>query len=288
MADISKVVAPGDVSVFSCPSGSTPELKAGDLLPNAENAQFFVSSVNGADFVIGPMKAGSADLTYKCSDGSEQTTLIEVPAQEPDKLPPAEGPLGMIAFDLSWLWIVIGSVLVATLVAIFIYGRKKKKLKQSLLLKSQNAQATKRDPQQLLRDMIALLDGIEKNSSSADIKADDLYQRGYRSIRGFLEKSLKLKTQAETTPQFLGSIRIAASKHKIPSDLIAKIERSMVSSDQNRFGAALHDSPESRRGYATELKSILNALLQLDAQWKSQEAQTAVAKPTKKPGAKKP
>ncbi len=267
---ISKVIAGGDTATIYCPEGSTPSLKAGDLLPNAEDAQFFITAVADNGFTVGPLKAGTFELAYRCSNNEEYKTSIEIPYQEPDKLPPKEGPLDLVAFNLWWLWAVLIAAIIAAFVAALVYQRKKHRAKQQQKQKEAKVGATQRDPQQLLRDMIAKLELVEKSPMTTELKSDELYQKGYRSVRGFLEKELKLKTQAETTPQFIGSLKIIGAKLKIPTELLNQIERSLVLSDQNRFGAASSDSPEFRKQYASDLKLILQSLLKLSVQWQVQ------------------
>ncbi|HVJ66191.1 MAG TPA: hypothetical protein VM901_13115 [Bdellovibrionota bacterium] len=255
---ISKVIAGGDVAELFCPEGTTPGLNAGELLPNAEKPDFYVIAIKDHGFTVGPMKVGTFEVVYRCSDNQEYRTSIEVPAQEADKLPPHEGPLALIAFSLWWLWVAIALLILAALASVIVYRVRKVRAHAALKRQEAQAKASRKDPQQLLRDMIAAADSL---------RAEELYQKGYRSVRGYLEKELKLKTQAETTPQFLGSLKIIAPKHKIPSELVTQIERCLMVSDQNRFGAGTSDSEDARRHYATELKSILTHLLRLSAQW---------------------
>lgn len=280
---INKVVSPGDVVVISCPDGLQPLLKAGDMLPSAEAATFYVITVDGSGFTLGPLKSGVTELKYRCSDENEYQTSLEVPTQDPQKLPPGEGPLLPIAFDLFWIWLVMAAVILLSLLGLASYQLRKKRLQKAQAQKALAAQATKKSSNQLLRDTIAWLEQIEKAPTSPDLKVGELYQRGYRSIRGYLESELKLKTQPETTTQFLGSLRIIAPQKSLPAELLARIERSLVFSDQNRFGAALSDAPETRLAYASELKGILTALVQASVKWRAEAGQnTTPAKPSKK------
>jgi hypothetical protein len=278
---IAKVVAGGDTLSLSCPSGSAPQVRVGDLLPSADDAQFFVAKVSGESFVLGPLQVGTFELSVNCSDNSEIKNTIEVHAQDPQQLPPFEGPLGLIAFNLWWFWALIAALILISAASVFWVRHRKNRARAEIKRKAELAKPRARDSGQLLRDMIATLEQLEKSPGASNLKADEIYQKGYRSIRGFLEKELKLKTQAETTPQFLGSLKIIAAKHKIPSELVVQIERSLVFSDQNRFGAAASDSAEARKQYAKEVKGILQSLLKQSASWATAQATKPIRRGSK-------
>lgn len=274
--EMTKIIAPGDMIVLSCPEGTLPGFHTGDAIPNATDPNFFVIATSGSDFTLGPAKTGTFELTYQCNDQNYQAS-IEVPQQDPSRMPPHEGPLGLISYSLSWLWIAI--LAVAILAAIWAFWWRIKKKRQLLAAKKiLSTPTTKKSTQQLLQESILMLESVERSPNNIELRSDELYQKGYRSLRGFLESELKLRTQAETTTQFLGSLKIIASGKQISSELLIKIERSMNFSDQNRFGAALSDSPEARKNYATELRGILQSLQKISSQW-SAEVKTGSSKP---------
>lgn len=285
-ASFAKVVSPGDTLTLNCPEGLAPKFKTGDLLPNGEAPAFFVSQVSGSEFIVGPLKPGTFNLEYECGEqGQKLTSSIEVVAISKEEMPNQSPPLLPVGFSFLWLWLSLLILLVLVGGALFWINKKKSATKKQAqeLLKLQKSQ--KKDPTQLLKELLSWLEQVQKKPSNPDLKPQDLYQKGYRGIRGFLESELKLKTQAETTPQFIGSLRVISNSKNISSNLMHKIESLLILSEHNRFGAGFSDSTETRTHYASELHQVLSELQKLSQEWRmadlGNQARTTPPKPRK-------
>jgi len=257
----SKVIAPGDTLDFECPNGKKTDFLGGETIPSKEDPGIFISKVSGTKFTVAPLKEGVQEFSYSC-DGEEFKAALEVPNSDSNNLPERNGPLDLVNSGVTFTTLIALLIiaLILILFGVFIKTRNKKRAQTKL----SKTLEIKKTPKQLLALFTKQVELYAKDKNRGIEK--DIYQKGYRSVRSYLEHSLRLKTQMETTSQFLGSLKVLGPAKGLSSKTIADVERVLLTADNNRFSTTNINNSEDAKAFAKLLLPLLKIISTIDNQ----------------------
>jgi hypothetical protein len=237
----------GEIFSGECPAGQSAQVRVGDKLPNAEKAEVKVLKVEGAKFELGPVKAGEIFVNVPCSGGVQETSFIVNPMAK-EAAQSRFSPLAAerVEFPLALFLIIIG-ILLAGILAGFIYYFRKKKVKAAAITVKQ-----KESPREILAKEMLFLENNVKTP-----EAHHIHQL-YKKLRKFIERELELKTRSLTTQEFLGTFRALALQQSANQTLISQLEYVLKTADDVRF-AGKNLSPELWKDYLSKIKTVIAA-----------------------------
>ena len=258
----------GSMLEFSCPAGSTPVPKVGDVLNVDGKPAFAVIRIEGAKVTLGPMRGLESDLEIKCLPEGAIHEKIKVTVFKDNEKPKPSPPV--LPFALSyplWFWLCIVLVIAAIAGGTYWFVRRrnavlaKKKRKVIKVIKS---------PDQSFAEFLQNAVKAKWTEDSGDAKADEqssrlLYFNGNDVLRNFLQYVLHFDGASLTTTEFLGALKISFANYqkkkglKTLGALPTTVESCLIQADQVRFAGERPDS-ETRKNFLKLMNEIQKQL----------------------------
>jgi len=238
MADL-KPVGPGLTFAFECPAGANVGLRPGDLFP-PEKPVVVVVSVQGTSVVFGALQGGEVKFEFPCAPEMNVPVEFMQIAPPKDDLPKHSGPLGpeKLSFPL-FFWILLVFLLLSLIMTwVFFHFRAKQRKKMTTLAKKKILTPAER---------YALYLNDVKKEGWLKLKDPEsarlLFARGYEALRGFLESIYKLKSESQTTREFLQGFRASGKVAGLNDTQIELIAMLLETADKVRFAG---ENPPSK------------------------------------------